>query len=99
MNNNRTVPGANTLDPSAIANNQYNDAAGSQKVSEVGRYPLPFPYIIMGATAYTTNLTTARPIPKSGMCLAIYNNDTVVHAITLGESASLPAAALAAGVT
>jgi hypothetical protein len=99
MNNNRVVPGANTMDPSSIANNQYNDAAGSQKVSEVGRHPLPFPYISGGAVAYTTNLTTALPLPKKGMGLAVYNNSGAVHAITLGESATSPAAALAAGVT
>lgn len=99
MNNVRTVPGPNTLDPSAIASIQYNDAAGSQKVSEVGIHPLPFPFISGGALAYTTNLTTARPLPRIGMGLAVYNNSATVHAITLGESASAPAAALAAGVT
>src|SRR5271170_1553333 len=95
----RTVPGSNTLDPQAIANNQYNDAAGSQKVSEVGIHALPFPYISGGALAYTTNLTTARPLPKKGMGLAVYNNSGTVEAITLGESATSPAAALAVGVT
>jgi hypothetical protein len=99
MNNNRTVPGANTMDPNAIMNNQYNDAAGSQKVSEVGRHPLPFPYISGGAVAYTTNLTTPLPLPKKGMGLAVYNNSAAVHAITLGESATSPASALAAGAT
>lgn len=99
MNNNRTVPGPNVLDPNAILNNQYNEAAGSQKVSEVGKHLLPFPYINLGLTVYTTDLTTARPLPKQGMGLAVYNKDTAVHAITLGESASSPAAALAAGVT
>jgi hypothetical protein len=95
----RTVPGPNTLDPNSIANNQYNDPAGSQKVSDVGRFNLPFPYISGGTTAYTTNLTTALPLPKPGMGLAVYNNSSSVHAITLGESISSPAAALAAGVT
>ena len=98
-NNVRTVPGPNTLDPSAIASIQYNDAAGSQKVSEVGRHPLPFPFISGGALAYTTNLTTTLPLPKKGMGLAVYNNSAAVHAITLGESATSPVAALAAGTT
>lgn len=95
----RTVPGENTLDPSAIANVEYNDAAGSKKVSEVGRHNLPFPFISGGSVSYTTNLTTARPLPKKGMPLAVYNNSGTVHSVTLGESASSPAAALAAGVT
>ena len=95
----RTVPGEATLDPAAIANNQYNDSAGSQKVSEVGRHNLPFPFISGGAVAYTTNLTTQLPLPKNGMGLAVYNNSAAVHSITLGESATSPAAALAAGVT
>jgi hypothetical protein len=95
----RTVPGSNVLDPAAIVNNQYSDAAGSQKVSEVGRHNLPFPYISGGTTAYTTNLTTALPLPKKGMGLAVYNNSSTVHSITLGESVTSPAAALAAGVT
>jgi hypothetical protein len=95
----RIVPGSNTLDPGAIVNNQYNDAAGSQKVSEVGRHNLPFPYISGGSVAYTTNLTTPLPLPKKGMGLAVYNNDTAVHAITLGESATSPASALGPGVT
>lgn len=95
----RTVPSFNVLDPSAIENTTYNDAAGSRKVTEVGRHNLPFPFISGGAVAYTTNLTTALPLPKKGMGLAVYNNSSAVHAITLGESASSPAAALAAGVT
>ena len=96
----RTVPGFNNIDPNAILNNQYNDAAGSQKVSEVGQHLLPFPYVSGGSIAYKTNLTTTPlPLPKKGMGLAVYNNDTTVHAITLGESATSPSAALAAGVT
>jgi hypothetical protein len=95
----RNTPGFATLDPSSIVNNQYNDAAGSQKVSEVGIHPLPFPFVSGSTIAYTTNLTTARPLPKNGMGLAVYNNDTSVHSITLGESATSPAAALAAGIT
>ena len=95
----RTVPGFNILDPDAIKNNQYNDAAGSQKVSEVGRHNLPFPVNTAGVFTYTTNLTTALPLPKKGMTLAVYNNSGTVHAVTLGESATSPAAALAAGVT
>jgi hypothetical protein len=95
----RTVPGENTLDPSAIANNTYNDAAGSRKVTEVGRHNLPFPVKSGSSIIYTTNLTTALPLPKRGMPLAVYNNSSSVHSITLGESATSPAAALAAGVT
>jgi hypothetical protein len=95
----RTVPAYANIDIGAIENNTYNDAAGSKKVSEVGRHNLPFPYISGGVTAYTTNLTTARPLPKPGMGLAVFNNDTSVHAVTLGESATSPTSALAPGVT
>src|SRR5450631_4133456 len=99
MNNNRTVPGPNTMDPAAISSIQYNDAAGSQKVSEVGIHPLPFPYINTGVLSYKTNLTTPTPLPRKGMGLAVYNNSAAVHAITLGTSATAPATALAAGAT
>lgn len=95
----RTVPGEANIDVASIANNTYNDAAGSQKVSEVGKHLLPFPYINAGVLAYTTNLTTARPLPKKGMGLAVYNNSSGVLSVTLGESAASPASNLAAGVT
>lgn len=100
MNNNRTVPGPNTMDPAAISSIQYNDAAGSQKVSEVGIHPLPFPFISGGVLSYKTNLTTTPlPLPRKGMGLAVYNNSAAVHSITLGESAAAIPTALAAGVT
>jgi hypothetical protein len=92
----RQIDGYNVLDPSAIAAIQHSDPAGSQKVSEVGRLPLPFPYISGGAVAYTTNLTTSRPLPRIGLGLAVYNNDTSVHSITVSQATT---AALAAGVT
>lgn len=94
----RTVPGEVVQDQSIIDNLTYNDAAGSQKVSEVGRHLLPVPFINAGALAYTTDLsTTARPLPKSGMGLAVYNKDTTLHAVTLGDDGTVTA--LAAGAT
>jgi hypothetical protein len=91
------MPGMNVKDPSSISNLTYNDAAGSQKISDVGRHLLPFPYVNSGSIAYTTNLTTIQPLPKPGMGLAVYNKDTAYHAITLGEASSQTA--LAAGAT
>jgi len=98
MLNTRNVPGANTLDPAAIINNEYNNAAGSKKVSEVGRLLLPFPWNNSGTIAYTTNLTTALPTPKLGMNLAVYNNSGTVAAITLYPPGLTPTP-LAAGAT
>lgn len=97
MKNIRNVPGHNVQDPASIHNLEYNDAAGSKKVSEVGRHLLPIPFINAGAVAYTTNATTARPVPNQGRNLAVYNNAGAVGSITLGEDATITS--LAAGVT
>ena len=39
----RNQNGNQVQDPSAIANFEYNQAAGAQKVAEVGRHLLPLP--------------------------------------------------------
>jgi hypothetical protein len=96
MNPFRNQPGYETQDPSSIAAIEYNKYSGSQKVSEVGRRLTALQYIAGGVVAYTTNATTARVVAP-GACLALYNNDTAVHSITLGESAAV--ALLAPGVT
>jgi hypothetical protein len=96
-NNQRTIPGGSVKDFESIENLTYNDSAGSRKVSEVGRHLVPFPYASGASILYTTNLTTILPLPKPGMGLAVYNNDTVIHAVTLGEASTQ--SALAAGVT
>lgn len=98
--NKRTIPGSGVVDPGSISSIQYNDAAGSKKVSEVGKHLLPIPVVSAGVLSYVTTVTgTPIPLPRMGMNLAVYNNDTAIHAITLGESATSPAAALAVGIT
>jgi hypothetical protein len=94
----RNLQGNNVQDPATLHNLEYNDAAGSKKVSEVGRHLLPIPFISGGAVAYTTDATTARALPNAGLCLAVYNNAGAVGAITLGEDAASVATALAPGV-
>lgn len=93
----RTIPGGATLDPSTIDNLEYNNPAGSKKVSEVGRHLIPLKYISGGNVAYTTDASTARALDRAGACLAVYNNSGSVASVTLGEDGSI--ASLAAGVT
>jgi len=92
----RNVQGINVQDPSIIDNLIYNNAAGSRKSTQVGGHYLPIPWNNSGTIAYTTDASTAR-ILDPGTCLAIYNKDTAIHSITLGESSSV--ASLAPGVT
>lgn len=92
--NKRMIPGNQIVDPSSIDILQHNDAAGSKKVSEVGRHLLP---LGDGAGGFTTNATTAKVLPAMGLCLAVYNNAAAVGAVTLGEDNTV--ASLAAGVT
>jgi len=58
---------------------------------------LPLKTISGGATAYTTDASTIKVLDNLGACLAVYNNSSTVHAVTLGEAATQTA--LAAGVT
>lgn len=93
----RNVPGDKIQDPSAIHNLEYNNAAGSKKVSEVGRHLLPIPYVSVGVVVYTTDASTKRILPSLGRCLAVYNNAGAVGSVTLGETSAI--VSLAAGVT
>ena len=81
--NKRTIPGPATQDPSTIAAHTYNEPAGAQKNTEVGRHLMP---LQNGAASWTTNATTAIILPNAGRCLAIYNNAGVVGSITLGDN-------------
>lgn len=92
----RNVPGDKIQDPNIIDNLEYSNSAGSKKVSEVGRHLIPLKFISGGAVAYTTDASTARRLDKAGACLAVYNSDTTLHAVTV-STASI--AALAAGTT
>jgi hypothetical protein len=95
----RQIQGQNTQDPSSIAALEFNAAAGSQKVSEVGRALLPMKFINSGAVVYTTDASTARVLDSLGKCLAIYNNSGSLGSVVLGASAAEVATVLAAGVT
>jgi hypothetical protein len=92
----RNTQGMNAVDPSSIDLLEYNNAAGSKKVSEVGRALIPISYISAGALAYTCDASTARNLGFAGKCLAVYNNAGSVGSITLGTSAPT---SLAPGVT
>ena len=96
--NNRNLQGQHIQDPSTLANLEYNDAAGSKKVSEVGRHLVPLKFVSGGAVAYTTDASTARRLDSPGKCLAVYNNSGSVGSVTLGNVQSAPSS-LAAGVT
>jgi hypothetical protein len=90
----RNFPGDQTLDPSSIDNLEYNNAAGAKKVAEVGRHLLA---ITLGGGAFTTDASTIRPLPGQGKNLAVYNNNTAVGSVTLGEASTQ--LSLAPGVT
>jgi hypothetical protein len=95
--NQRNLPGDKVQDPSIIDNLEYNNPAGSKKVSEVGRHLLPLKYISGGVLSYTTSATTARVLDNLGLCLAVYNNSGTVQSITLNESSAI--VSLAPGAT
>lgn len=88
--------GKSVQDPSSLANLEYNDAAGSKKVSEVGRHLLPLQYVDTGVIKWTTDASTAVALQNMGACLAVYNKDTSVHAVTLGEDGTVSAQAAGA---
>ena len=88
----RQVDGRAVEDPLNIANIIYNEASGAQKGVLVGPFLKP---LFQGGT-YTTDATTAKAIYK-GATIAVYNNSTILYAITFGDSASV--LALAPGVT
>lgn len=79
-------------DIGAIADMTYNEAAGSRKSSDFGHYLVP---IDDGAGGKTTTATSVKALAL-GVTLAVYNNDSSVHAIRLSASSS--ATALAAGI-
>lgn len=81
--NQRVFPGNATQDPSAIAVATYNEQAGAQKNTEVGRKLLP---LGDGAGGYKTNATVATKLPAKGKNLAVYNNAATAGVITLGTN-------------
>ena len=81
----RGVPGYDIIDVSSLANLEYNNAAGAQKVIEVGRHLVP----ILSGGSYITDLSTATSLPAMGKSLAIYNNSDSLGSITLGEDGTI----------
>jgi hypothetical protein len=93
----RNLPSNSVQDPGAIDVLEYNNAAGARKIAEVGRHLVPLATPGSG-TGYTTDVSSAAfPLPSAGRNLAVYNNNTTVGAITLGNDNTITA--LAAGAT
>lgn len=86
----RQVSGISVVDPSTLNNLTYNNAAGAEKNTDVGRHLLA---LGDGASGFTTDATTARILPSAGRNLAVYNNSAAIHAITLGYANTVTARA------
>lgn len=93
MESKRNVPGDKVVDPNAIANYEYNNAAGAKKIINVG--PKLHPHRNSGTT-WTTDATTALALPRVGRSIAVYNNSGTVGSITFGMDNTVTV--LAAGV-
>lgn len=91
----RNVAGQKVRDLSTIGNNVYNEAAGAEKNTDVGRHLKP---LQTNATTWSTDASTVVKLPSQGRNLAIYNSDTVVHAVTLGDTTYPPTAQAAGAV-
>jgi hypothetical protein len=71
------------FDQHSADSNSYNDPAGAHKVIPGGIVLKP--YLYDPASAAVTDFSgTRRQVPK-GSTWAIYNNDTAVHAVTVGD--------------
>lgn len=90
----RNFPGDKVQDQGALSNIVYNNAAGAEKNTDVGKHLLP---LGDGAGGFTTNATTAKKLPSQGRNIAVFNNASDVESITLGESSAV--SSLASGVT
>ena len=93
--NQRVFPGQATQDPSSITVATYNEVSGAQKNTDVGRHLLA---LNDGAGGWTTDATTVRKLPSKGRNLAVYNNNTAIAAVTLGDSTYVPTAQAAGAV-
>lgn len=92
--NTRNIQGSEVRDTSTIANVTYNEKAGAQKNTDVGRKLLP---LGDGASGYTTDATTARKLPSKGRNLAVYNNANAVASVTIGDNTTVALTSQAAG--
>jgi hypothetical protein len=82
---NNSAPGG--TDAHAVESLTYNEAAGSRKVSEVGRSLLPIPKPSANPP-YTTNATAQTNLAAFGMNFAIYNNSATVGSVNFGQAAN-----------
>lgn len=85
----RKINGERVVDPSSIEAMTYNEKSGSRKSSEVGRSLLPIPTTLAGSPTWTTNVTTATPLPQPGRNLAVYNNSGAVQSINFSNVGTL----------
>jgi hypothetical protein len=92
----RNLPGNNSIDPSSIELNEYNNYSGAQKTTEVGRNLLPLPTPGTG-TGYTTTPVAAFPLGYAGLNFAVFNSTATTGAITFGTDNTVTA--LAPGIT
>lgn len=90
----RKMDGARISDQSYISNMAFNERAGANKSTEVGRKLIP---LKSNATTFTTDASTARALVAAGKNIAVYNNSNAVKAVTFGEDNTITA--LAAGAT
>lgn len=79
----RQIPGDQSRDPSTVELLTYNEKSGARKALNLGPSLLP---LGDGAGGYTTDASTSRILPSAGAQLYIYNNDTSVHAVTIGDN-------------
>src|ERR1700733_9550142 len=92
----RNQDGNQIQDTASIANYVYNQAAGADKVAEVGRHLLPLPTPGTGV-GYTTIVNAAPfPLPGAGRNLAVFNSTATTGTITFGSASTV--ASLAVGI-
>jgi hypothetical protein len=92
----RNQDGNQTQDPASIANFEYNQAAGAQKTTEVGRHLLPLPTPGVGV-GYTTVVNGAPyALPGAGRNVAVFNSTATTGTITFGSTSAVTS--LAAGI-
>lgn len=91
---NNSQPGG--TDAHMVESLTYNEAAGSRKVSEVGRSLLP----LATGSGFTTNVSTLTNLGNFGQNLAVYNSGGSAGSITFGTyGTAVPTTSLAAGGT
>lgn len=93
---NRSIPGDQSRDPSAVDLLSYNEKSGAKKSLNVGPALIP---LGDGAGGYTTNATARKVLPNAGSQLAIYNNAGTVASVTVGDNTVLSQASGAVQVS